>query len=417
MPKTTLAKESLELKLLRPFGDASPATPSNTKDEGEVADMSLDPSGRYARLGYRFQDLCALRHGIAALSSNEWHEVICENAEDVVLRRKTGSEVFHRFMQVKFKVKGHKHWSVADLLQYEKIKNQTRSDSILGKLFANFDTWGPNCDFRLVTNEGTNEELDPFVTHFGEIEPPIDFNCKQFKSVLQKATKEPLNNCSMIDACVRSFRVEIHAGSVDAISAMIQREISELLKSEDTRLMTDEVEAVFLRLYLIFHLQASSSPKSVSAQRAITMSELMLKLREESLLRKQETKSGSEEPTKQLRNVLSSIGFDQAAIKEAEQHRFFISTEYRRNPTGTNKRNDLDYLREEIRAIAAARRLHFGFESLTRERANEYLQQVVDEARNYYAMPTHRFHGVEFRAILGTVYYLVAKGTIRLVEV
>jgi hypothetical protein len=159
--------------------------------EQVCVDAPIDDSGRHARAGYHYQDLCALRYLLRAAAAQDWDEVWCESHDDIVLSSDDGSYRRYRFTQVKFKLGATQHWSCAKLLDVRDAPSAVRRTPtaldycVLCKLFngARSDS---NCEFRLAVNEGVNEELRPFRYRWGDAEPSIDTNCDGAIALLER---------------------------------------------------------------------------------------------------------------------------------------------------------------------------------------------------------------------------------------
>lgn len=367
----------------------------------------VEHGGRRSRGGYRYQDLCALRFGIAAASDGTWHEIRCESHDDVVLIRRTGESVTHRrFVQVKFQANAGSHWSIPRLCRGD-AAGASVDHSIVCKLFDNHSPSG-DVDFRLAVNEGVVDLLRPFQYVWGSPEPVIDLTCPAARDFLRRLEGWTPASGHPVEYYIARFAIERHSADVDDLEARIRDELTRLLSSETIRLLSDELWFVFNHLYLLFYRAASDEWRRSGSTERISPD----LVRSEAVGHARRVMGGTDElasapQPEKLRTTLQGFDLPEVVIAEAlTQRNKYVAAE--RRARGSLLVRAIESAFDEVRAIC----MEESIKSLEERAAFDgvTLSSVVSRVATAHASGAYASQGVSLSVMQGMLFFLIGRG-------
>jgi hypothetical protein len=367
-----------------------------------------DESGRRSRGGYFYQDLCALRYCVSAAASGRWQEVWCESHDDIVLFTDDAHGGRFRYAQVKFEFSADQHWSCARLCQCEAKK--TIADSVVCKLFGN-DRFAGRCDFRLLTNEGTNADLKPFHYRWGEKEPTVDPSCDGAKTLLERLVDWTPPGTTPKEEYVRRFGIEQHAGDANEMEALVRGELGDLASGAAKPLFPDEIDALFRHVYVEVHRAATRSLARTDDPERIVAEEFRRSVLAQAQAIAARTQDVSNEsPSEALSTYLRAAGLPETAITTAAAQRWTFRREQRAS-AGSERGELLDAVLSDVQAHCLAMTLDAVLDpGLT---PGHVLQRVLARCGELHAQRKLDDHGVGIALVHGMCYFAIGRGDLR----
>ncbi len=367
---------------------------------------SEDVGGSQSRNGFLYQDLCAVRFGIAAINTGNWVEIHCESHGDIRLTGKVAA----RLIQVKYRSAASKHWSCADLCRSEREGLNSVDDSLLGKLLAQ-DPLFLNCDFRLVTNEGVSEELRPFHYRWGWSEAKAPANCSGAQD-LSRRLSDWTHKCKRTtDDHILAFAVEQHSGDATDLEASIAAELSIVLRTLGIELLMDQLFVTLRTIYFLVHRAAATDKRATPRSGTITLTEFVQQIRDRASDASENTmRLAAVVPGDELRAQLSAAEVGTATISYGIECRRQFMAFWMKN-RGTAAGAAIELVIDRVAEIATAR-LVATLEGGARGQA--LVDAIIEDIDDYVlAVPVNQ-RPESPQIAHGVFFYLLTRGRIEL---
>jgi hypothetical protein len=369
--------------------------------------VTVDLSGRQARRGFRYQDLCALRYCVAAALDGRWDEVHHDYEDDVVLLGSGVNGRRIRYVQVKHQEDAPRHWTCARLVAHG--RSETVAASILGKLFERDDGLAER-DFRLAVNEGVDEDLAPMHYRWGQGEPSPELTCSGAVKLLTALRGWTSPTGAQADQYVGDFLVEQHSNEIADMSARVHAELARLLRTHGAGdLLDDEVDEVLDALFLLVYRAASDDEKRPDHPEAIAVAEFRDRAIKEANGRRGRTNAAAISPVETLSGILQEAGQSSLEIRRAlelrrDYHRRWMQLR------GTRDGDTLDAALEDVQAVLADSTLEF--HRATPVDIQELLARLLEGVNARHREERYGDLGVTLELMVGMLYFAIGRGRI-----